>query len=160
MKSIALALVTMALVACSTKQADGLSAAATSPLSDLNLVNAPIPEVLKAAQLAPYARPAGTACEALLAEVRRLDEVLGADLDTPATDSNPGLVDRAGELVVDQATASLRRSAEGLIPYRSWVRKLTGAERYSRQVASAIAAGTVRRAFLKGMAVSQQCKAA
>jgi hypothetical protein len=37
------------------------------------------------------------------------------------------------------------------------VRKLSGAERHSKQVAASIAAGTARRAFLKGMATSQQC---
>lgn len=147
------------LASCTTQQADGLTSAATAPLGDLNLVNAPIPEVLRAAQAAPYARPASVACEALLADVRALDEVLGADLDTPPTDANPGLLDRAGTLVVDQATNSLRRTTEGLIPFRSWVRRLSGAERYSRQVNAAIAAGTVRRSFLKGIAVAQQCRA-
>jgi hypothetical protein len=147
------------LASCTTQQTDGIAAAATAPLGDLNLVNAPIPEVLRAAQAAPYARPASLACETLLADVRALDEVLGADLDTPATDTNPGLLERAGTLVVDQATSSLRRTTEGLIPFRSWVRKLTGAERYSRQVNAAIAAGTVRRSFLKGLAVAQQCRA-
>jgi hypothetical protein len=95
-----------------------------------------------------------------MADIRALDEVLGADLDTPATDANPGLIERGGALAADQATNSLRRTAEGIIPFRSWVRKLTGAERYSKQVTSAIAAGTVRRAFLKGVAVAQNCRAA
>lgn len=148
------------LASCTTQQADGLTSAATAPLSDLNLVNAPIPEVLRTAQAAPYARPAGAGCEALLADIRALDEVLGADLDTPPTDANPGLVERAGSLVTDQATSTLRRTTEGVIPFRSWVRRLTGAERYTRQVNAAIAAGTVRRAFLKGVAVAQQCRAA
>jgi hypothetical protein len=143
---------------CSTQQTDGMASAAASPLSDLNLINAPIPEVLLAARAAPYARPASVTCEAMLADIRSLDEVLGADLDTPPTDANPGLVERAGSLAAEQATSSLRRTAEGVIPFRSWIRKLTGAERYSKQVAAAISAGTVRRAFLKGMAVAQQCR--
>jgi len=44
---------------------------------------------------------------------------------------------------------------ESLIPYRSWVRKLSGAERASKAVAAAISAGMVRRGFLKGMLQSQ-----
>jgi hypothetical protein len=40
------------------------------------------------------------------------------------------------------------------------VRKLSGAERYSREVAAAIAAGTIRRAFLKGMRQAAGCPAA
>jgi hypothetical protein len=41
---------------------------------------------------------------------------------------------------------AVQKAAEGVVPFRGWVRKLAGAERYSRQVAAAIAAGTVRRA--------------
>lgn len=99
------------LASCTTQQNDGLAAAATAPLADLNLVNAPIPPALRTAQGAPCARRASLACEALLADIRALDEVLGA-------------------------------------------------ERYTRQVNAAIAAGTVRRSFLKGVAVAQQCRAA
>jgi hypothetical protein len=39
------------------------------------------------------------------------------------------------------------------------VRKLTGAERYSREVAAAISAGTIRRAYLKGLGASAGCDA-
>ena len=34
---------------------------------------------------------------------------------------------------------------------RSWVRKLTGAEKYSREVEASITAGTIRRSYLKGL---------
>lgn len=44
-----------------------------------------------------------------------------------------------------------------MIPFRGWVRKLSGAERHSRKVEAAIAAGTVRRAFLKGVAITKDC---
>ena len=37
--------------------------------------------------------------------------------------------------------------------------KLSGAERYSREVAAAIAAGTIRRAYLKGVGASTGCAA-
>lgn len=155
-----LAALALVLLACTTQQTDNLTTAATTPLSDLNLVNASIPAPLQAAQRAAYAQPASADCAAVLADIRALDEVLGADLDTPPSEINPGLIERGSALVAEQATHSLRRTAEGLIPFRSWVRKLTGAERYSKQVASAIAAGTVRRAFLKGIAVAQGCRAA
>jgi len=44
-----------------------------------------------------------------------------------------------------------------VIPFRGWIRKLTGAERYSKRVAAAITAGAVRRAFLKGVRVMKNC---
>jgi hypothetical protein len=37
------------------------------------------------------------------------------------------------------------------------VRKLSGAERQDRRVAAAIEAAEARRAFLRGMAVGQNC---
>jgi hypothetical protein len=126
--------------------------AATTPLADLNIVRAEIPQVLAAAQKAPYAAPADKACAAIGAEVQALDAALGADLDTPATDANPSLIERT-------ANDALRRTAEGVIPFRGWVRKLTGAERYSREVAAAIAAGTIRRAYLKGVGAAAGCDA-
>ena len=148
------------LAACAAPDTGRVSDAATAPLGDLNLVKAPIPSVLAEAQRRPYAAPADTNCTALAAEVRSLDEVLGADLDAPPSASNPGLIERGTHAVGDAAVGALRGAAEGLVPYRSWVRKLTGAERYSKEVAAAIAAGTVRRAFLKGMSVARGCAAA
>ena len=151
---ILLACVTLA--ACSSApKSSAVADAATTPLSDLNLVHAEIPPALVAAQKQPYAVPADPGCTALLAEVRALDEVLGPDLDAPATPSNPGLIERGG----GAAVGALKGAAEGVVPFRGWVRKLSGAERYARDVAAAIAAGTVRRAFQKGVGVTRACGA-
>lgn len=143
----------MALTGCASSDSKRVAAAATTPLSDLNLVSAPIPDVLKAAEQGPYKVPADSSCPALLREVKELDAVLGADLDTPPTASNPGLVERGGSAVA----GATQKAVEGAIPFRGWIRKLSGAERYSGQVAAAIAAGTVRRAFLKGIAHARSC---
>jgi hypothetical protein len=147
-------LLTASLVAgCTSTSKDSMKGAAATPLNDLNLVNAPIPEVLKEAQKAPYALAVPTSCVELRDAVLALDEVLGPDLDTPATESNPGLIERGGEVV----GGAVQSAARSVIPYRSWVRKLSGAERYSKKVSAAITAGTVRRAFLKGVARAQAC---
>ena len=138
------------------KQPDVVDAAAT-PLSDLNVVHAEIPAVLVEAQKEAYAVPSDRSCASLEARVRALDEVLGPDLDAPASASNPGLIERGSRAASTAAVGALRQTAEGIVPFRGWVRKLSGAERYSKQVASAIAAGTVRRAFLKGLRVSKEC---
>jgi hypothetical protein len=130
-----------------------LGQAATTPLSDLNLVRAEIPPALVMAQKAPYGTPADRSCGALAADVQALDAVLGADLDTPATAANPGLIERGGEAAI----GAFRGAAEGVVPFRGWVRKLTGAEKYAREVAAAIAAGTVRRAYLKGLGLAGGC---
>lgn len=155
MPKTALACCAVALLmgACASNDSGKVGQAVSTPFNDLNLVNAPIPEVLLETQKAPYAPPAQQDCTALAAAVRALDEVLGPDLDARSTENNPGLIERGG----DAAAQAVQHAAEGLVPFRGWVRKLSGAERYSRQVSAAIAAGTVRRAFLKGMAASRGC---
>jgi hypothetical protein len=144
-------LAAFALAACSSTEKSARDAA-TTPLSDLNIVRAEIPPPLMAAQKAPYALPADRSCAALGSEIQALDEVLGADLDTTERANNPSLVERG---VGD----ALKNTAEGVIPFRGWVRKLTGAERYSREVAAAITAGTIRRAYLKGLGSAAGCPA-
>jgi hypothetical protein len=125
--------------------------AVATPLQDVNVVRSKIPPVLLSALNAPYATPTDRGCDALGAEVRALDVALGADLDAPPATA-PGAVESgAGDL--------LRGAAEGVIPFRSWVRKLSGAERNAREVASAVAAGTVRRAYLKGLGQASGCAA-
>jgi hypothetical protein len=146
------------LSACATPDQGRVVNAASSPLADLNIVHAEIPPVLLEAKQAPYAPAADSGCEALAAQVRALDVALGADLDAPAG-AEPGLLERGSTVAGDEAVGALRGAAEGLIPYRSWVRRLTGAERYSRMVAAAIAAGGVRRAYLKGLGESRGCAA-
>ncbi|WP_457418755.1 hypothetical protein [Roseateles sp. P5_E7] len=145
----------LALTACASSSQDKVAGAATTPLSDLNVVRADIPEVLRAAAAAPYAQPADVSCPALAASIHALDELLGPDLDAPAGKSGAGLLER-GE---DAATGALQRTAEGVIPFRGWIRKLSGAERYARQVNAAITAGGVRRGFLRGLAVAKTCVA-
>jgi hypothetical protein len=153
------------LVGCAAAPGESLGNAAVTPLNDLNLVKAPIPAVLQAAQARPYGHAAAPGaneappdCEALAAEVRALDEVLGADLDTPPSADKPSLLERGGNAAGDAAVGAMRRTAEGVVPFRGWIRKLTGAERYSRQVAAAITAGSARRAWLKGYAAARDCR--
>jgi len=148
-RTISCLLATLALAACASNEA---SKAVATPLADVNVVRAEIPLVLQAAQKAPYATPADRSCAALTTDVHELDAALGADLDTPSTERNPSLIERGGNEV-------LKSAAESVIPFRGWVRKLSGAERYAREVAAAIAAGTVRRAYLKGLAQAAGCAA-
>ncbi|MBI5927008.1 MAG: hypothetical protein HY836_15560 [Aquabacterium sp.] len=154
-----LALVVL-LSACASKSVSKtqsrMTTAAVTPLNDLNLVRDEIPEVLQNAVKAPYLKPADGSCPMVVTEVHQLDDVLGADLDAPESDE-PSLLDRGTDAAENTAVGALQRTAEGLVPFRSWVRKLSGAERHSRKMAAAISAGSIRRAFLKGVAASQGC---
>ena len=155
-----LALICALLSACagtSSKQPDAVQAV-SAPLNDLNLLSAEIPAVLSQALKTPYALPpAEQACAASAEELRALDEALGPDLDAPPQPGNPGLIERGSDAAGDAAVGALRRTAEGVVPFRGWVRKLSGAERHSRKVAAAVAAGAVRRGFLKGVRAVKGC---
>jgi len=156
----AIGILALALTACATqKGGEAIACAATTPLSDLNLVRAEIPPVLVEAVKGPYRTPSEPGCEAIGKEVTQLEAVLGADLDVPPSADRPSLLERGGTAVGDAALGTLRGAAEGVIPLRGWVRKLSGAERYSREVAAAIAAGSVRRSYLKGVGQARGCSA-
>lgn len=137
-----------------------LASAVTTPLSDLNIVRASIPSILKKAQEGAYALPTDHSCKALAQEIEELDSVLGADIDAPSTDKTPSLIERGTEATGDVAVNAVRRTTESIIPFRGWIRKLSGAERYAREVSASITAGSLRRSFLKGLRQAYGCPAA
>ncbi|WP_374471404.1 hypothetical protein [Phenylobacterium sp.] len=159
----ALILAATALTACATAGPGGkiqtrseatrenMTGAVTSPLRDLNVVRSKIPEVLLRAMADPYERPPNTRCQTLIALVQPLDQALGADLDVPQT-SEDDLLSR------ETAYGAVASVASGAIPFRGWVRQLSGAERHDGAVQAAITAGAVRRAYLKGLGESKGCK--
>lgn len=158
-RHVLLIVAVLGLTACASKPDAGarVGSAAAAPLNDLNLVKDKIPEVLLEAQAAPYKRPADASCAGLLLALKPLDEALGPDIDAASLRAEQGMVDKGGEVLGDAAVDAIKRTAEGLLPFRGWLRKLSGAERYSKEVAAAVMAGRSRRAFLKGMGAAQFC---
>lgn len=130
-----------------------------SPFKDLNLVKDEIPPLLMAAKKDVYAIPAQANCAGLHAEILQFDALLGADLDAVGTAEKLSLAERGASLVGKEAARAVSGAVNGLVPYRGWVRKLSGAEKHSKEVTSAIAAGSARRSFLKGVAAGIGCKA-
>ena len=55
----------LTLSACATQKQSRVVGAATAPLSDLNLVQVEIPDVLLIAKQQPYALPADAGCDSL-----------------------------------------------------------------------------------------------
>lgn len=130
----------------------------TSPLGDLNLIRSEIPPALIAAVKGPYLALLDKSCDAIAQEVRALDGALGPDLDAPAG-VDPDLFDKGSAELGNAAVGALQRTVDGAIPFRSWIRKFSGAEKHSREVATAVAAGIVRRSFLKGVGQASGCQA-
>lgn len=137
---------------------DRVGQAAITPLSDLNVVQEKIPEVLRnAKKVGPYAAPEKLECAVVQDEINRLTAVLGPDIDDPNTKNKLSLLDRGTDAAEDYGVGFVRRTVEGMVPFRSWVRKLTGAEKHSKEVASSIIAGGVRRAYFKGIRLGMAC---
>jgi hypothetical protein len=132
---------------------ESVKGAALTPLRDLNVVRTKIPPILLAALTDPYERPPRNwKCSHLIALIRPLDDVLGPDLDrVPAGDED--LTQRAQQTALGTA-ADLAADA---IPFHGWIRKLSGAEAHDKLVQSAIIAGDVRRAYLKGLGEAKGC---
>jgi hypothetical protein len=160
MKACMTAVLILTLAACAAPKESSIVDAASTPLRDLNVIRAHIPDVLRDARKHPYLAPDDQSCEALLAAVQALDDVLGPDLDAPASASKPRLLERANDAANDAFVNVVQGAAEDVVPFRSWVRQLSGAERYSRDVAAAIAAGAARRGFLRGLCVARDCRRA
>jgi len=132
----------------------GLTGAAAAPLRDVNLMRTEIPQVLLDALADPYKRPRPFTCAQYTALVRPLDDALGPDFDVPAAD-DASLVRKANDAALGGA-ASL---AQDIVPFRGWVRRLSGAQRHDALVSAAITAGAARRAYLKGLGEAKSCKA-
>jgi hypothetical protein len=121
---------------------------ATSPLKDVGVVKDKIPQVLLDARAATYALPAPLTCKTLFDAVDALNAELAPDLDNPETQVKSGMsASEIGETVV-----------HGLMPMRSWVRKLSGAEKNDNEVRQALLAGSVRRGYLKGVGLQRGCQ--
>lgn len=132
---------------------ESLKGAASMPLRDLNVVRTKVPQVLLDAMADPYARPPRNyRCQHLVELIRPLENALGSDIDRVLVEDED-IMDRSRETALGAAADF----ASDAIPFRGWVRKLSGAERHERAVRDAIHAGSVRRAYLKGLGEAKGC---
>ena len=158
-------LMILLLTGCTTLPADGspeiqtsseanrenVQGAVAAPLRDVNVLRTKIPQVLLDAMADPYGRPAN--CGEITAAIAPLNGALGTDLDE-ALVKDSDLMDRGRTA----ALGAVAGATTGLIPFRGWVRKLSGAEQHDSLVSAAIYAGGVRRAYLKGLGETLDCK--
>ena len=123
---------------------------ATKPLSDMNLKKDEIPPLLIEARSHPYDLTGLGRCSSLGAAITALDSVLGDDIDIvdPKTEA-----EKRGNSV-----GNIAKSLIGsLIPFGGVIREVSGANATQRQWSEAIYAGSVRRAFLKGVGQQRGC---
>lgn len=135
----------------------GFRDAVSAPFKDFGLVKAKIPAILLEAEAEPYKRPARMDCPGLAHEVARLDLALGPDIDIPREASKPTMLVRGSRAASDAALDAVRDLTTGWIPFRSTVRRLTGAADNQDDVEDAVQAGSLRRAYLKGLGLQMGC---
>jgi len=150
--------VAIALGACSSgRTADtrrGVGDAAYIPLRDVGLMRPEIPLLLRNLQY-PYSTASLSDCAAITREIGQLDAVLGPESYQPGPNRN--VWDRSGDFVEEQTIEAAETTAEDLIPFRSWVRRISGASRAEREALRAVANGQQRRTFLRGYGASLGC---
>ena len=120
---------------------------ASQPARDVGIAKDKIAPVLQEAVGDAYRLPGG-GCSGLTAELARLDQALGPDLDAhvKGDDRATQLAETGSEMVVNS-----------LIPLRGIVREVSGAASADRRKAAAINAGLARRGFLRGLAEERSC---
>ncbi len=117
-----------------------------TPAGDLNLRKNDIPQALLDAEAAPYDLRGLRRCNQISAAVRRIDAVLGDDIDIAETAGRKLKVGKTAQSVVGS-----------FIPFRGLIREISGANEQERRLQSAIFAGTARRSFLKGVGLQRGC---
>lgn len=124
---------------------------------DFGLMESKIPPVLIEAMADPYARVTPATCDQLTAEIRRLEAALGPDLDAPINTERLSNFARGKVQARDAALDAMRSTVQDYIPFDGYIRIVSGASTHDHRVRAAIQAGSVRRAYLKGMGEMAGC---
>lgn len=139
------------------QQKDTLRDAVAAPLEDLNLKQTAIPAVLQRAVETPYDLTGLARCEGIAAEIGRLDAALGPDLDEAPPPDTRSRGKKVADAAYGAGVGQVRDTTQHALPFRGWIRKLTGAARHDRAVQAAIKAGGIRRGYLKGVGMRMNC---
>lgn len=155
---LAAGLLVVAIASCGTGRTSdtrrGVSDAAYVPFRDVGLIRPEIPLLLRNLQY-PYATATLSDCSAVVDAIAQLDAVLGPESYQPGPNRN--VWDRSGDFVEEQTIQAARDTAADLVPFRSWVRRISGASRAERDALRAVANGQQRRTFLRGYGASLGC---
>ena len=151
---------TLLISGCQSKLTGGVrdkgsvAHAATTPLRDVGLMRPQIPEALQHMHY-PYTMPPAD-CGVIAAEIKMLDGLLGEESYQPSDAKS--LTTRAGDEAEGYAISSIANAAADALPYRAWVRRLSGANSADRKAATAYLFGEQRRTFLRGYSTGLACQ--
>ena len=136
---------------------DGLTEAALSPLEDFNLRRDEIPASLADSEN-PYDIPETLDCVEIGRRIGQLNGILGRDWDSAAPEERLRS-ERLADAAANATLSTIAAEARGLIPFRSTIRKASGAEKHEKRYKRAIQMGKERRAYLKGIGQAMDCPA-
>ncbi|MBI1249888.1 MAG: hypothetical protein GC189_00255 [Alphaproteobacteria bacterium] len=134
----------------------GVADAATSPLRDVGLIRPDIPPVLARLNYPYVSTTLLGGCPAVLYEIGQLDAVLGRESYQPGEDES--WAERGADSAQDAALSAVRDTTSDVVPFRSWVRRLSGATRAEREAQRAVELGEMRRSFLRGYGAALGCR--
>ena len=144
-----------------TDTADSVWKTVQAPFEDVGLKQDEIPEQLQRTEINPYAMPNPLRCDLLQKEIAELDILLGPDVCTIADPKGTGTyssdyLDQGSGLLHDQAGERAKSlvGSQLTLPFRSVVRRVSGADKHAKEVAKAYQYGKLRRAFLKGVGMT------
>jgi len=126
---------------------------ATKPLKDMNIVKKKIAPALEAMMAEPYSMKGLRTCRQIITEVRKIDDMIGPDVDSPEA-----MQAARKQTPAEFAFGATEAIAGSLIPFTGLVRFVSGAQKRERYAQAAVFAGSVRRAYLKGTARNRGCK--
>ena len=124
-----------------------LGDALSQPLRDLNVMRRDTADILTRAATDSYNTFGLDDCALLSDEIRRLDVVLGPDVDAARGHSRYG----AGDLAVGAVSSVVE------LPFSGIIRRLTGAYSQDQIHRRALLAGMVRRGYLNGISHAKDC---
>ncbi|MFM9889930.1 MAG: hypothetical protein ACKVOE_04685 [Rickettsiales bacterium] len=135
---------------------DGIYAAVTTPLHDLNIMEDEIPGPLATISGNPYALPNFKRCNSLRDEMALLNSALGPDVDAPKLiyDDIDSATLKGTGMIKDAAVGFVNAQAN-VLPVRDVLRSISGANAHDKEMNKAIEAGKLRRAYLRGIALAK-----
>lgn len=162
-KNILLAsVVTVSTTACHTRPHDadegvrgGVTEGVLAPLADFNVRREEIPPILR--DLDVYEKPVPNSCAGIEIEILDLEAYVGSDIDALDVQEATSLRGQVTDLADDQAYKLVSDLTTDFIPFRSVVRRATGANAHDKAIRDAYRNGRLRRSYLKGVGFAMGC---
>ncbi len=135
------------------KVGDSVQRIVERPLKDFNIMKAKPKPDLEAVMDDPYSLKGLRTCKQYRTEVAKMTRSLGPDVDAPEAGDK-----RRGDSRAEFALGAGETVANSFIPGGALIRKISGADKRQKYAQAAVFAGSLRRAYLKGLMLGKNCR--